>query len=311
MRRSPLVLLGPQRHAPTVRATLDSLGIDGPCAVITAGWEEREEEDGELREHLGVTTVNPGLFRRAAEVFEADPALLAATRDRLDVIRAQQELYRLRLRHALAATRELFQRTGPAELLAAERASAIAALRELDAHHLEAARRQLETFEGGTRYRDHALIARHRAEVAEELAPCAALLVAGGHVGVLRNRLRMFGVLDAWGDRPLVAWSAGAMALGRRVVLFHDRPPQGPGDAEVARPGLDAYDGLLPLPPATARLDLADPARVQVFARRFGPDRCVALDPGARVDQVGGEWVLHPGARALTVEGTLAEAAKA
>ena len=48
----PVVLLGPQRHCPTVRTTLDELGADGPLAVISAGWEEREGEIDELEEHV-------------------------------------------------------------------------------------------------------------------------------------------------------------------------------------------------------------------------------------------------------------------
>ena len=81
-------------------------------------------------------------------------------------------------------------------------------------------------------------IARHRAEVAELMAGVSVLAVAGGHVVVVLNRLRLFDVVGQWGDRPLIAWSAGAMALARRVFVYHDNPPQGPANTEVLENGL-------------------------------------------------------------------------
>ena len=56
--RPSLVLLGPQRFQPTLRQTLHELGVEGPVAVITAGWQEREGETRELSEHVGRETRN-------------------------------------------------------------------------------------------------------------------------------------------------------------------------------------------------------------------------------------------------------------
>ena len=109
----------------------------------------------------------------------------------------------------------------------------------------------------------------------------AAVLVAGGHVAVLLNRMRLFGLGDALARRPLVAWSAGAMALTERIVLFHDRPPQGAAHPEVLDAGLAIVTGVVALPHAAARLTLNDPARVRTFARRFAPAQCLALDHGS------------------------------
>jgi len=55
MRReiSKVLLLGPQRFEPTLASAVRSLGIDGAIATVTAGWQERESEDDELREHVG------------------------------------------------------------------------------------------------------------------------------------------------------------------------------------------------------------------------------------------------------------------
>src|SRR5262245_58466403 len=77
----PTVLLGPQRFAPTLAAVVRSLGIGGEIAAVTAGWQEREEEDAELRDHLqghGCATVNLMLHARGEQAFGADPALRAA-----------------------------------------------------------------------------------------------------------------------------------------------------------------------------------------------------------------------------------------
>ena len=49
----PIVLLGPQREQRTVADAVRGLGVEGPVATVTAGWEEREAEDTELRDHLG------------------------------------------------------------------------------------------------------------------------------------------------------------------------------------------------------------------------------------------------------------------
>ena len=46
------ILLGPQRR-PTLDAVVRSLGLPGPFATVTAGWQEREPDDGELRALLG------------------------------------------------------------------------------------------------------------------------------------------------------------------------------------------------------------------------------------------------------------------
>ena len=51
---SSVILLGPQRLSPTVGDEVEQRGITGTVAMITAGWQEREEEDDEFREVLKV-----------------------------------------------------------------------------------------------------------------------------------------------------------------------------------------------------------------------------------------------------------------
>jgi hypothetical protein len=111
----------------------------------------------------------------------------------------------------------------------------------------------------------------------------AALVITGGHVGVLVEVLHLFNVAASL-TSTIVAWSAGAMALADRIVLFHDKAPHGPAQPEVFGRGLNVVRGVVPLPHARSRLLLGDAARMAVFARRFAPDRCVLLEAGSRLD---------------------------
>jgi hypothetical protein len=186
---------------------------------------------------------------------------------------------------------------------------ALIAVRALDAHHLQRSAALDDQIRERIRAKPRASVQRHREQVARLLEGAGALLIAGGHVGVLLNRLRLFRVLEQSGELPIVAWSGGAMVLTERIVLFHDRPPQGAGDAEVYAPGLGLLRGVVPLPHASARLDLHDPRRVAQFARRFGPAACVALDAGTRLDRRRGEdqWRVGPTTRVLCPDGQLVE----
>lgn len=301
-------LLGPQRFDPAVAGVLAERGIDGPSAVVTAGWQDREPEYGELREHLGRPVEVLGLYRRAEDVFRRDPELFEALRARQDRLRELQSIYRRRLDAVLGSARDLFAREGDPEVIDPERADAIEAVRRLDAHHLGRVEAIHREFAEAWRPWERDAVAAHRDEIAGRLRRVAALLVAGGHVAVLLNRLRLFGILDLARDLPVIAWSAGAMTLTERILLFHDSPPQGAGNAEMLDVGLGRCDGIVVLPHASSRLHLDDPVRVAILARRLAPAIAVALDPGARIDARGDRWHPAAGTRALLPSGDVREA---
>lgn len=304
-----IVLLGPQRLQPTLVSVFDEMDWGGPVAAVTAGWQEREAEVEEMREHLNRPVVNLMLHDRSERLFAADAKLAAHYRRRQDRLRELQEIYRLRLGHAKAATREVMARAGSSELLAPEVEAAIQAVRDLDAHHLSRVREIHADFEAEARPLERPALLRHRHELARLLANATALAIAGGHVAVLLNRLRLFGILDLAGSRPIVAWSAGAMCLADRIVLFHDHPAQGVGNAEVLEVGLDLIDDVLPLPHAGKRLALDDPLRVGLFARRFAPARCLALDPLVRwTRREAGGWRPNDHAQVLSTAGIVERA---
>jgi hypothetical protein len=288
-------LLGPQRSVRTIATILARIGGEGPLCAVTAGWQEREGEIEELEEHIAGPTTELALYRRAEAVFAADAELKEAYRERQETLLEMQKLYRRRLDHALAAVRELHEEPGRSAALDYERRSAMRALKTLDREHLRRIRLILDHFERTWTPAERPVVADHRRELAGLVAGARAVLIAGGHVEVLLNRLRLFGFAELLAERTIVAWSAGAMALCPRVVLFHDHPPQGAGNAEVSDAGLGLSPGIIALPHAANRLRLNDPRRVSLFASRFAPARGVTLDDGA--------WLLWRDGRLVEAEG--------
>jgi len=307
--RQMVILLGPQGRVPTLAATLEAAGVRGRVATITAGWQEREDETLRLSEHLGGRSDNLELYRRGDEVFAEDPELASLHRERQGRLRALQSLYTLRLDHAARAVLDLFERSDPADLVEDARRAAIDAVTRLDRRHLENIRAIHEEFEERLGLADRPVVKRHRRELAEIVGRAEAVAIAGGHVAVLLNRMRLFAVPDLLGGRPVAGWAAGAMVLGERIVVYHDTPPQGPGNAELLEVGLGLCRGVVALPHARARLRLDDPDRVSRFALRWTPDLCVALDDGARLQVGPGGWSATPEARVLCSDGRVAELA--
>lgn len=303
-----ITLLGPQYRDPNLAAALRERGLAaGPFVSISAGWQEREGEIDELRAHLGAPVEDLRIYERTEDVFAADRSLRLAHRARQARLQEMQELYALRLSHAKQAARELFERkASPAVLLPARR-QAIAALRRLDRSHLFAIRAVHDEFEREFEPLQRVAVAHARAAVMRALEPASAVLIAGGHVAALVNRLRLLGAAEWLAGRHLFAWSAGAMAVGESVVLFHDQPPQGGANAEVLDAGLGLLRGVVPLPHAQSRLHLHDERRVAVFARRFAPNACVTLDHGACLGFDAGSLSFHSGSFQLSRRGELAQ----
>jgi peptidase E len=302
-----IVLLGPQRHTPTAREALAPLiGPRDPVAVITAGWEHRESEQAELTEHLARPVHNLDLYARMEDVLRRDPELHAALKQRFATLRELQRLYRVRLRFLAPAAEELLRREGRDDLIEPERKAAFEDLRTLDARHVERVGEIEQAFEQRWQPSRRPAVDQHRGELQKILAHSSAICIAGGHVRVLLVRLRFFDVLGLL-ERPvpIVAWSAGAMALAERIVLFHDSPPQGKGYAEVLGPGLGACKGIVPLPHASMRLQLDDPVRVQLLSRRFPEAICAALDPGTQVAWDGRRWTASTATQQLTPAGAI------
>ena len=263
------VLLGPQRLGPTVAPVARQLGLSGPVGLVTAGWQELESADYELREHLATDVVNLELYRRAEEVFAEDQDLAEAHRRRQDRLRALQSLHRVRLRHTLDAARQLMGRHGDSDDLDVEREAALRQLTELDTEHAERLQAVHSTWDHDVRPGERPSVARHRADVAELLEACQCL-PSPVATSSWSSTGSGFSTWLGYGEiGPVVAWSAGAMALARRVFAYHDNPPQGPANTEVLENGLARYRSVQPFPHAKRRLRLDDPVRTSVLARRM------------------------------------------
>lgn len=301
----PIFFLGPQRFEPTVASVLRKCQPEGSVAVVTAGWQEREQEVDELRDHLKREIVNLRLYERSETILSDDPELADALQRKQRQLRDLQELYRTRLDHAMEAARDLMRRDGRAPLVLEHRRSAIRALRTLDRQHLTRIRRMHRDFDQEWRPKSRPAVSKQVEQVEAELDRVGALAVAGGHVAILLNRLRLFGLEENFKRLPIFAWSAGAMALTERVVVFHDRPPQGAGNAELLDAGLGLAPGVLALPHATERLALEDPIRVALMSRRFRPDLTAVLDPGVIFEKDAEGWHGRSAARTLTPRGAV------
>lgn len=294
---APRVLLGPQRPVVNLGDAVRAAGVnEGPVAVISAGWQEAEGDIADVQEATGLPLEDLCLYQRADAVLAEDPSMAEAYRQRQDRLIEQQRLYRLRLGPLAQGWRTLWRCEGDPDMLAAEKRHAIAQLRALDRHHLhrtESIHREFETRYGGAM---SGRLVQHINEIREMLTPCRAVIMTGGNVTVLLNRLRLFDIPRLIATMPVIGWSAGAMVLAERIVLFHDRTPQGRREPEVLGAGLGLIGGCIILPDAERRLRRGDRTRIAMFSRRFAPDTCYALDSGSMLCLESGAV---SGARAL------------
>jgi len=304
-------MLGPQSPRPNLAAALEMVEFDGPIVSITAGWRDSEGETEEIEADIGQPLEDLGLYHRAERFFAEEPELLELHRNRQAKLQELQNLYRIRLEPAISAARHLLDAEADAELLRLEQRAAISQLRALDRHHLRRIASIHADFDERRKTMQIPAATAHREEVWQLVERAGLVLIAGGHVAVLLNRIRLFRLGSLLAGKPIIAWSAGAMILGERLVLFHDNAPQGRRNAEVLDAGLGIVERLIPLPHARTRLDWSSRSRMALFARRFAPSRCCTLDFGSlicledgRVSKAAGSSVMKRtgGRKSLTAK---------
>ena len=281
-----LLILGPQRPRPNLAAALVEAGASGPIGVVTAGWRHDESELAPLRRDLPFEPVLLPLYGWFDRVMNDHPELRDAYRLRQARVLAMKSLYRVRLSLAFQAVLRVHKSaTGFDDLDQAALLDAVEVLRALDASAAQACDDIRAGFPSVGP--DHPAVRPLHDELAALLSTCNSLAIAGGHVAVLLNRIRFFGLdrlLEGFLARGgvLAAWSAGAMVLGPRVVLFYDDPPEGPSEPEVLDRGLCLFADRLLFPHARRRLRTDDPARLRLLRARFG--KCLGLENGAWVE---------------------------
>lgn len=299
-----VTLLGPQRR-PSVQQVARHLEPHTRFAVVTAGWQEREADDPELRHLLGGPMVNLSLHRRWLTVLEQDPEYAVAEREHEAALAELRQLYLIQLDHALKATYGIAQiQEGRPRLREGALTDAVQTVRRLDERHLERVREAQHSFFEAWRPQERPAVSAQREEVRQLLRSAQALVVAGGHVNELVKVLHLFHVAPHIPE-TVIAWSAGAMALTERVVIFHDHVPHGVAQTEVFAEGLGLIRHLVLLPHARRRLRVEDPMRMSVLARRFAPSQCLVLDDGVRVDLTT-DGRLPPAARIVAADGRIA-----
>lgn len=289
------IALGPQRPVPTVPELLGEIPGDGPVVAISAGWRLDEVEQPKVLEQLGVDVTHLPLYRWYEQIKRAELTVHREHADRQARVRAAKRHYQVRMSHALAAYREVVaEPVDDADIQERAELAALSHLREVDRTYgsqvdgfLRAGER--DAWEGDVAATGHA-------HARNAILGARAVLVAGGHVGVLHTRMHFFGLPGILTEAveagtALIAWSAGAMALSDRIVLYDDESPSGSADPELFGNGFGLLPGAVFLPYASQRLDLEDGDRVARFARRFGPTPCIGLEPGAAVEFVDGRWV--------------------
>jgi hypothetical protein len=211
-----------------------------------------------------------------------------------------QAFYRTRLEGTEEAAKKISVRYVEPELLEQEEKVSVDQFRHMDNDHIERCTAVKAAFHRRWPAESVEILARHRREVRELMLTADALVITGGHVASLLNRLELFDVLDAAGERPIIAWSAGAMVLTDRIVLFHDYPPYGSDIAQLLDAGAGLVPGYVVLPDPKRRINLDAKAGIQRFARRMAPATCVAMDHGARLIFEKGELAYARGIRLTT-----------
>lgn len=305
---STRLLLGPQRPERYLGQAVASAKLPtGPMAIIAAGWQEGEDDVSEVSELLERPLENLRLWERSEELFQRRPELQALYRARQDRLLELQRLYRVRLKHLATATRTVLQIEGDAELVEPERRHAVAQIRALDRHHLQRVESVHRDFAPQITAAGAEELARHARAVHDILSRHPIVIITGGNIGVLLNRMRLFDVHRMIARHALVAWSAGAMVLAERIVLYHDNTPEGRRDAEILGAGFGFMRGYVFLPNTDHRLRHRKQARVELLARRFSPEVCVALNNGTILEHDGQRVIRSVALQRLRDDGILEE----
>jgi hypothetical protein len=292
----PPVILGPQRPTPNAPQALAELAPgDGPVVVLSAGWRADETDDEALRRYLGPEVAVLPVYTWFEVVMRELPELRAEYRARQDALSDLRRLHRMRLHPALRVVHEFLDEDRDA-LEDEHLALALEDVRRIDRQLLEyAAKIHARHATASEPWNTQPVVERLRARASDALRSARAVVLAGGHVAVLLNRLQFFGadrvLRELWAQgKPILAWSAGSMVLADRIVLFYDDPPDGPAFPELLDFGFGLVQDVVLLPHARQRLRLDDPVRVGALAMRFGPSPCLGLENGAWLVKEGERW---------------------
>jgi hypothetical protein len=282
-------ILGPQMPIPNIANVLNSHCRKGPIAVISAGWRYEEGEIQALTRDIQREVYHLPIYEWFDELGAIEPELAGLHRMRQRRIKAYKKVYQLQLRSALEVweqTRFLYKKKGA--IYDQDEQEACQHVRNIDDGCITRLEEIREDFSALHQPWLHETAIPLFERIAYTFSQCSGIILTGGHVPVLRNRLYFFGLehllreaLDE--GRQIFSWSAGAMTLTDRIVLYYDDPPLGIRHPEILDTGLGLINDTIFLPHASSRLKLSEPERIERFARRFHPATCICLENGAHI----------------------------
>ena len=135
-----------------------------------------------------------------------------------------------------------------------------------------------------------------RRRLADRILGSSAVVLLGGSPFRLLEGLRFFQLAPVLAEAlrrgtDFLGTSAGAMSLGRRVVVFHDKrqPRQ---EFSLLDTGMGLVHGLQVFPHVTDRVQTEDMANLAYLAARFRHRACVGLNAGSllMLEAVAGSW---------------------
>lgn len=296
-----VTVLGPERPYPILPTALS--GLQGPVALISAGWRYDEDRDEPLRDAIGRSVINLRLYAAFRDIERDAPELVTAHARKQAALKSVKTVYRDAIVSGLAGVQKLWaDRRDPSCPWFQQ---AIRHLQEVDSLFLAEAGRLHEEFAATERPFQHPLVRSIRDGIENALATCSAVLVAGGHVGVLRNRMAFFGLDQALQGKRIFAWSGGAMVLAERILLYHDYTTHGVGLAEYLDRGFGLIPGVVFLPHAEQRLDLKSKDNIAILASRLAPMRAIGLQNGGGIDPEGRVFGREGAVTELGVDGVV------
>ena len=222
------------------------------------------------------------LYGRLNDVLDSDQPFAMAALAHRDAVDELAGIYSLRLQRALDSVYAVQRRSVRTDLAASALADGVRVVQSIDQWYLDAVDQLRGELWAAAPAEDSEPIQRHRAEVAEAVGQASAIAIAGGHVGLLLRCLKLFAV-NLPAELPVVAWSAGAMSLTERVVLYNDRGPSGVIGSEVWDRGLGRAPRIVAMPHARRRLQMDDPMVLRVLAAGSATPAACCWTTGPRV----------------------------
>ena len=284
---APIYILGPQSPTANLPEAIQRFAPEGPLALISAGWRHGENEHAALNRDLKRPIELLPLYSWFDELGSIEPELSQRSKTRQHQIKAYKNAYRLQLHAALGLwTRMQELAEHNPEVHDADVQDALGFVKQIDERAIERLNTIRADFSDLETPWLHPSVQPMYEQIKSTLDKSSALLIAGGHVALLRNRMYFFGLHQLIQEflaagKPVFAWSAGAMAITNRIILYYDDPPFGKGIPEVLDTGIGNVPHLILLPHAKTRLRVDNQHRIQQFAQRFAPDICLTLENGA------------------------------